>query len=158
MEQFDLFGLAAWAEIAGVFGIVVSLIYVGREIRHNTHVAQGSTDDRIGDALRPIYIRIMADPELARIIRGGRDNPKEMSEDDSFRYQYFLRTHLDIWEGVRARGRQGLISESNAQSWESFFEVWARDYLTEHHWVEVQQEYEDYLVHRVNAVLCATQR
>ena len=158
MEQFDLFGLAAWAEITGTIGIVVSLIYVGREIRHNTHVAQGSTDDRINDALRPIYIRIMADPETAQVIRGGRNNPKEMSEDDSFRYQYFLRTHLDLWEGLHARIDQRLISESNAQSWESFFEVWARDYLTEHHWVEVQQEYEDYLVNRVNAVLCATPR
>jgi hypothetical protein len=158
LEQFDLFGLAAWAEITGTIGIVVSLIYVGFEIRRNSNVSQGTTDDKIYDAQRPIYTQIMSDSETAQVIRGGRDNPKSMSENDSFRYQYFLRMHLDLWEGLHARIDQRLISKSNAADWETFFQIWARDYLVEYHWAELQQEYGDDLVIHINAALGATPR
>jgi hypothetical protein len=158
LEQFDLFGLAAWAEIAGTIGVVVSLIYVGFEIRHNSNVSQRATDDRIYDAQRPIYTQIMSDPEVAQVIRGGRDNPKSMSENDSFRYQYFLRMNLDLWEGLYGRVDQRLISKSDAAEWDSFFQVWARDYLVDYHWAELKQEYRDDLVIHINAVLDATPR
>jgi hypothetical protein len=66
--------------------------------------------------------------------------------------------HLDLWEGLHARIDQRLISKSNAAEWESFFQVWARDYLVEYHWAELQQEYGDDLVIHINAALGATPR
>jgi len=70
------------AETVSAFAVVVSLIFVGLQIRDNTIASQAATlQDSVGYDLQ-LLVNVGRTPETARVFFTFRDNPKALEGDE----------------------------------------------------------------------------
>jgi len=55
-----------WIQIAGIFALVASLIFVGIEVRQNSIATRSATNAAVKDGFRELNLVIASSPELAR--------------------------------------------------------------------------------------------
>jgi hypothetical protein len=94
--------LKQWAQIAEVIGaaaIIVSLIYVANELRHNTEATQAATFQQMVQLSAPSLLQIAQNAELAEIQRRAIQNPDSLTEQEQFRYFLIVRAQ---WRGMEA--------------------------------------------------------
>ena len=78
------------AEIAGAFAIVVSVVYLGVQIRANTKVLRSQAHyNALSPAQRPFEMAI-ADQDLADLIETSFASPEKLSEGQWFRCGNYL--------------------------------------------------------------------
>jgi len=110
--------LQAVAEIVAATGVLVSLVYLASQIRHNTASLQAGTVSRVAEHWSELRRAIWSDPEVAALYRlavSGRpiDDPLAatrvraywlniLKDSESVFYQHLSRQLPDaIWEGYR---------------------------------------------------------
>jgi hypothetical protein len=80
--------LAQVAEIIGAIAVVVSLLYVGAQVKSNTSAVQAASVESITAASVAALRGLAADPTLAKLRMTGDADPDALSELES--YQYFM--------------------------------------------------------------------
>jgi hypothetical protein len=126
----------SFREILAALGVVLSLTFVGYELRQNTIAVQGQTRDSLARAGEDWLMGIAADSSLsAALAKMSRDEP--MSSSDSTRLQYALLAVTRHHENVYLQVTAGTVDESGllTYGWKgtalytfSFYEtsVWPR--------------------------------
>lgn len=69
--------VASIAEIAGGFAVVISLIYVGLQLRQNTSAIRSATAQAVHDNYAAWYINLPNDPALNDLVIKGLQDYKE---------------------------------------------------------------------------------
>jgi len=114
--------LKKWAQIAEVIGalaIIVSLIYVANEVRHNTEATQAATFQQMVQLSASALLAIAGNSELADIQRRGARDPDSLTEQEQFRYFLIVRAQ---WRGMEAayfQHQHGVLGDSEWSSYES---------------------------------------
>jgi len=103
-----------WVELAGVFGVVASLVFVGLEVRQNTAAVRGATHQAIADAsfqqvvwfadnekLRPIWIRIRDDGAV----------PEDFTPEENLIIGANYVMAIRRIENIYVQVREGLVEE-----------------------------------------------
>jgi hypothetical protein len=104
-------------ELLGTGAVVVSLIYVGLQIKQNTAAIQTSTSQEIY-TLHQERSRIETEsPEYAEFLIRAARRPHEMSAADSLRYSRFLNLKLNLQEAVYTNALQGTLEAGMASGW-----------------------------------------
>lgn len=111
--------LGTIAELVGAVGVIVSLVYVGLEIRQNTRQVEEATRvQRLAqlDAAFETFSRqrllVAGDSEVARIWLSGVDDPNGLSPVERFRFESMLGDFLNASQVLYARVDEGeLYSE-----------------------------------------------
>ncbi len=86
------------AEIAGAIAIVVSVIYLGVQIRANTKVLRSQAHcNALSLAQRPFEMAI-AGQSLADLIETSYASPEKLSEGQLFRSGNYLFMQFNSWE------------------------------------------------------------
>jgi len=108
-------------EVVGVIGIIISLIYVGYEMRQNTIAtrAQGH------QALTAMYVSgidlQISDPTFASLVAIGKTDISSLSEVERTRFRSYVARELNVWELAFYNYRDGALSSeiwASANSWE----------------------------------------
>lgn len=135
MKNFSLRDWAAISEIMAAIAVIISLVFVGFSINRNTMELQAQNVNDLYDSLREIEMTVLADAELAEIVRtveaGSFDN---LNEKDAFRYTVFMVQHLSIWEQLFARKLDGSVSKEAYTEWQEYFTIFARQTLPRSVW------------------------
>lgn len=101
----------------------------------NTTELQAQNINDLYDSLREIEMTVLADAELAEIVRlveaGSFDS---LSERQASRYTIFIVQHLSIWEQIWARRQDGSVSAEVYAGWQEYFRVFARQMLPRAVW------------------------
>ena len=84
MTKLKLTEFAQIAEIVAAVAVVVSLIYVGKEVQSNTSAVRGAAMQAIATTDADALMTIAADAELAEISRIGRQDPSQLSPADAY--------------------------------------------------------------------------
>lgn len=112
--------LKQWAQIAeviGAFAIIVSLIYVAGEVRHNTEATQAATFQQMVQQSASSLIAIAQDPELAEIQRRRSLDPESLTELEQYRLFLIARAQ---WRGMESAYFQRQHSVLGESEWKSY--------------------------------------
>lgn len=100
MKKPTLTELAALAEIVAALAVVVSLIYVGQELRSNTAAVKAESLQSVADASGELLTTIASDSALSRIRQLGSDNISLLTDAERYRYATLLRVSFFTLQNV----------------------------------------------------------
>lgn len=105
--------LGAVGDFIGGIGVIVSLLYLARQIRGSSRIERLNARYSVSQAMSSALNRLDDDPELHRIWVAARDRGEELDEEDRerlgrFLYRYFGQLSLaygysEIDPEIRAR-------------------------------------------------------
>ncbi len=75
--------VGALAEVAGAIGVLLTLVYLAVQIRHNSASVDASTEDGVTSGFNDINNVIAADAELVRIFTTGLEDPDSLSDQEA---------------------------------------------------------------------------
>jgi hypothetical protein len=111
--------LGGVGEFIGGIGVIVSLLYLARQIRDNSRIERLNARYAVSQALSRAFDRLDEDPELYRVWVAARDRGEELDEEDRerlgrFLYRYFVQLSLaygfsEIDPDIRARYEPHLV-------------------------------------------------
>lgn len=104
-----LAAVAQIAEVVAAVAVVVSLVYVGRELESNTAAIRGSSVQEATIASSESLLNVASDSSLARILQLGRQDPSRLTEVEAVRYHSFRRQFLLIAQSVYLQNELGTI-------------------------------------------------
>ena len=82
--------LGGLGEFVGGIGVIVSLLYLARQIRDSSRLERLNARYAVSQALSNVFTRLDDDPELNRIWVAVRDRGEELDEQDQERFGRFL--------------------------------------------------------------------
>ena len=107
----------AIGQFFAVASVVVSLVFVGYEIRQNTQVARMASYHAIMAERTDFFLTLSTDPILTPLLASMEADavPQDFEFEDRIRLTTFIGANLSIWEGVYASVNEGLLpTEMNA--------------------------------------------
>ena len=98
------------AEVVGIVAIVVSLIFVGLEVRQSAAATRGATQQALAAAARDASEALVADQETAdltlRFLRS--DDWSDFSEVERFQIVILFTTMLRVYESAHYQWRESM--------------------------------------------------
>lgn len=100
MKRPSLAEFAQLAEVVAALAVVVSLIYVGQELKSNTAAVRAESLQGVADASAQILLTTASDSALSRIRQLGGQDISLLNEAEAFRYATLLRQSLLTLQNV----------------------------------------------------------
>lgn len=116
--------VSALAELLGAVGVVLTLLYLSRQVRENTESLRRSTTH---DALRSIadFNRFVAsDPELVDLFWRGSADPDSLSDTEWQRYVSLASTLIRKFELLYLDYQSGALSQDLWEAQASNIRTW----------------------------------
>lgn len=104
------------AEIISAGAIIISLIFVGIQIKANTKATQASTFHEIATLDINILLNFGNSKELARIITTFRDNPESLNKEEQNHGFYLFGAEVRHVENLFLQNENKMISAKNWKS------------------------------------------
>jgi hypothetical protein len=96
-------------EFIASIAVVVSLVYLGIQIRQNTRIVKAATHHSSSRAWSELEIGLGSDPEVARILLKGGRSYAELNLEERFRYSLLMRAIIHLHEDDFVQSQEGLI-------------------------------------------------
>lgn len=111
MKKPELGELAHYAEIAAAITVVISLIYVGRQVEDNTAAIRSSTMQAVANSSDIALQNQAADEDLNRIRFIGNADISALTELEANRYMSFNRGQWLRMQNIYAQQQIGVLDE-----------------------------------------------
>ena len=109
--------LANYADVIGGVAVIVSLIYVGIQIRRNTKSSRSQANQSAHESLANVSLEISKNAEFSRLVRKGMVSFETMSEDEKFRFMMLMITVFRRYENIFYQYNNGFLEED---LWEGY--------------------------------------
>ena len=107
---------ALMSEIISAIAIIISLAFVGFQIRANTKATQASTFHEIATLDINILLSFASSKELARLITVFRDNPDSLNEEEQIHGFYLFGAEVRHVENLFLQNENKMLSAKNWKS------------------------------------------
>lgn len=119
--------LAQLAEVVAAVAVVVSLVYVGRQLRNNTAAIQGSSVQATTINASQSLLEAATDSSLARILRVGSEDPSRLTPTETWRREAFIRQFWLISQSVYLQNELGTMEPREWRTYARIIcDVWSR--------------------------------
>lgn len=108
--------IGAVSEVIAAIAVVVSLVYVGTQIRQATKIARASTRNAIAESAQALTSDLIGDAKMAEILVRHL-NGEELNPVDKLRLEGRCYRDLRHWENIYYQVREGLMT---TEEWEGF--------------------------------------
>jgi hypothetical protein len=99
-------------ELIAAFAVVISLIFVGLQIKGNTIATEAATyQDTVAYDIE-ILLNMASTPEMARVFFTFRDDPESLSEDEFLQGQTLLNATVRHLENLYLQHEAGMLSDA----------------------------------------------
>jgi hypothetical protein len=98
------------AEVIGAVAVVLSLIYVAAQIKHNTEVSRAHSINQINSQYGALMSQIALNEDLARIYRKATQG-LDLDPDETVRYTAYLSAFFAFIEEIFLLHRAGTYEE-----------------------------------------------
>lgn len=102
--------IAAIAEITASIGVIISLIYVGVQIRNQTIESQLDSGDELTQQLMNAYQMVASEKEVAEILTKGLNEIRDLNEVDVMRFGAYANCIVRTSESMFYREKAGKLS------------------------------------------------
>lgn len=97
------------AEVVGVIGLIVSLLYVAQQVRLNREQLQSDAASRYYEKIYDVFKSVALDREFADIWRKGADELDSLDDTDRLRATLWEVAALNLWAQWYSEMRQNLL-------------------------------------------------
>jgi hypothetical protein len=123
MSDSRLGQVAQLAEIVAAIGVIISLLFVGFEVRKNTAIVNASAVQEITTSSRDVLLNVALDEDFARIRRRGEEDLSQLTEDEAYRFFQFNRQNWLYFQSVWIQVDLGVM---DARAWASYERIICR--------------------------------
>ena len=109
--KLKLSELASLAEVIGAIAVVISLVYVGAQVRDTTRAVRSSAINDANIALQSWYQMMSSDPEGIRVYLEASLSPEPLTRDEEFRFAMQAQAVFYAIQNVYLLGREGSLDE-----------------------------------------------
>ncbi len=106
-------------EIAGATTVILSLIFVGYELRQNTAAVQAATLQALTDGAQQYLHLLASNPELAAIRLKTR-NSEELTDIEAERWRQLRRARWTRFQNAFSQFRRGTLDQEDWSYYEGF--------------------------------------
>ena len=121
--------LTTWvaiAEIISAVAVVLSLIYVGLEIRRTTLESDADIQAELLTYTHQRRILVIESPDLSGILTRGYADVSSLTPEELRRFQLYVELHFVAWERAHMARQGGVFSEELYTGWQKWFVSIAR--------------------------------
>ncbi len=134
MPRRSLSDWALVAEITSAFAVVLSLAYVGYELRQNTNAVLSNTQQSLLELAHGVDAWLQSESFAEIAVRGDEDY-SVLSPQERRQYDKYTQNVLNVWEHAYYNNRAGLMEDDLWEAWNDAFwttsdswgPIWARD-------------------------------
>lgn len=98
-------------DFVGGIAVIITLIYLSVQVRHNTRSTRLASMQSTMLAAQNVGILPAQDRDLARVVRVGLTAPDELDEDEFQQFRYFLMNMLRVHEDMFVQHRAGVVDD-----------------------------------------------
>lgn len=110
--------MANYADVIGGIAVIVSLIYVGIQIRANTNKVRSAAAQSVHEAFATWYRMLASDAALAQLVTDGLRDYSSLSETDKARYVSACMALISCSQDAFIKWREGSLSAELWTGWE----------------------------------------
>ena len=110
MPRRSLSDWALVAEIASAFAFVLSLVYVGYELRQNTNAVLSNTQQSLLELAQNVDVWLQSESFADIAVRGDEDYSK-LAPQERLQYDRYTHNLLNVWEHAYYNNRAGLMGK-----------------------------------------------
>jgi hypothetical protein len=109
--------VSGWVEGLGLGAVVVSLLFVGVEIRQNTAIASAQALLDLAAAANEILLAQAEDEDLAMIVKRGDTEIQDLNDAERARFDALVVSLWNTYEAAYAYHAKGVLSSDDYQPW-----------------------------------------
>jgi hypothetical protein len=113
--------LGAIAEFLGAIGVILTLLYLSRQIQHNSRQLEGSSTIAVHEYERSMIEDLCANKELWEIVKKGNGDWESLSEDEQSYAALWNIKEAGYWEMAYRLHQQGALNPIVYYSKESYY-------------------------------------
>lgn len=118
--------IGAMGEILGAVGVIITLIYLARQIRQNTRATRLATAQSISAAARDWNRPLLLDPELAWTFQVGTEDPTKLDEKEQARFIELCFSLFRMFEDAHYQHQQGALDADIWKGYERLYATYAK--------------------------------
>jgi len=126
--------ISAIAQLVGSIAVVLSVLYLGVQVRQSTRVAKVAAQDAAAAAVRDVTNTFMESGEMARIWRAGLQNLSSLSPEDQARFFHATHQFLKALETIHFHHANGLMDEQLWLGWQELLRHYIAAPGISHYW------------------------
>lgn len=121
MPERRLNNWVAIAEIVSAAAVVISLIYVGLEIRRTTLESDADIQAELLSYTHQRRNLVIESSDLASLLTEGYADPSQLSPDEALRFQNYNELLYVAWERAYMTNVVGVFSDELFGAWDEWF-------------------------------------
>ena len=118
--------IGAIGEILGAAGVIVTLLYLARQVSQNTRATRLSTSHSIAAAARDWNRPLLTDPELAWTFQVGTEDPTQLDEKEQARFIELCFSLLRMFEDAHYQYEKGALDPDIFAGYEKLYAAYAK--------------------------------
>ena len=110
--------IGAIAETLGAVGVIASLVYLAGQIRQNTaqmdraeRTARGDSYQSTLGMIQSTSEAVRVDGEASEIMRRGLLDLRDLTEAESYRFNWLMGSHLFAWDNALYQYHHGVLAD-----------------------------------------------
>jgi len=111
--------LAHMSTIAQAVFVIVSLIFIWRQLKQGNQLARAANANALTEQAATFNSLLFQNGDLAELWHSYGQSPQELSKADRFRYQEMMTQWLILHENIHYQWRVGLLDEGIYRNWEN---------------------------------------
>ncbi len=112
--------LAALGSFVSGAAVLISLIFIGFQLRQNTHAMRSAASQAHAANFQQILASIIESSEVARIWRMGLQDMGALNDDERVRFVILVSGNFRFFESARLQWRNGQLDVAHWQDLEPF--------------------------------------
>jgi hypothetical protein len=118
--------IGAIGEMLGAAGVIITLIYLARQVRQNTRATRLSTSHSIASAARDWNRPLLNDPELAWTFQVGTEDPSKLDAREHARFIELCFSLFRMFEDAHYQFQKGALDPDVWAGYEKLYAAYAK--------------------------------
>lgn len=145
--------LASIATIIEANFVVVSVLFIWRELRENTKLTRAANNQALTEISSPFNLQLIQDRQMAEFWVLGAKKYADMDEVDKYRYVSLLTWWLILHENIYYQWQNKLLDDSAYVGWAHDLEDFIRQQNLRVHWGEMKDHYQPEFANHVSQLI-----
>jgi hypothetical protein len=107
--------VGALAELFGAAGVIITLVFLARQIQQNTRAVRASTNHALTGQRNDLNLRFGLDPSATELLLRGARNRDDLEFHERYRHTLLMRAVVGISEDTYVQFCEGMC---DAETWE----------------------------------------
>lgn len=133
--------IGAVGEMLGALGVIITLVYLARQIRQNTLATRLSASRSVATAAREWNAPLLQDAELAWTFQVGTEDPTQLSEKERARFTELCFSLLRMFEDIHYQYHNGALDPEAWHGYEQLYGAYAKAPGFQQYWLERRETF-----------------